>query len=262
MLQNTDIPLDPSVILAGLSAETLTGVGNIHTFTELASTNEWLLENGVCGDVCLAEKQTAGRGRRGRVWQSPAQKNIYFSMRWCFDTVPEHYGSLSLYVGLAVARALQEVGLNGHGLKWPNDIYYNGRKLGGILLQTAQPLQQVVIGIGLNVNMQVGDVQDIDQPWCGLAEVLGHSVDRNHLLTVLLKHLVPVLRAFSGYNNQQFIQDWQQWDILHGRDVLVHTGSAVLSGKAQGIDEQGQLSVLLDSGVRQCFSSADVSVRW
>lgn len=248
--------------MAGLPVELVAKINNIHIFAELPSTNAWLLEQGGCGDVCLAEMQTAGRGRRGRVWQSPPNKNIYFSLRWCFDAVPENYGSLSLQVGLAVARALQEAGLTEHGLKWPNDIYYAGRKLGGILLQTAQPLQQVVIGIGLNVNMRTRDGEGIDQPWCSLADVSGQTIDRNYLLALLLVQLIPALQAFPELDRVQFAQDWQQWDILHHREIQVHTGTEVLSGKSLGIDPQGQLDVLLDSGARQSFSSADVSVRW
>lgn len=262
MTQTADIPLDRAAILACLPADVAAEVGELQIFSELASTNEWLLEQGGCDDVCLAEQQTAGRGRRGRVWQSPSHKNICFSLRWCFTAVPAHYGSLSLQVGLAVARALQEAGLNGHGLKWPNDIYYNGRKLGGILLQTAQPLQQVVIGIGLNVNMQTGDGEAIDQPWCSLAEILGKDVDRNHLLALLLKHLLPALKAFPTLDKTQFAADWRQWDILRNREVRVHAAANVFHGQVQGINEQGQLDVLLNSGKQQFFSSADVSVRW
>ncbi|MEZ5448457.1 MAG: biotin--[acetyl-CoA-carboxylase] ligase [Thiolinea sp.] len=140
----------------------------------LPSTNSWLLEQSdACGQVCLAEQQTAGRGRRGRVWQSPDSANIYLSLRWCFPQVPPHYGWLGLETGVAVARALADYGLQGHALKWPNDVYHAGRKLGGILLQTANPLQQVVIGIGLNTGMQAALAGGIDQPWCDLGELLG-----------------------------------------------------------------------------------------
>ncbi|MEZ5535174.1 MAG: biotin--[acetyl-CoA-carboxylase] ligase [Thiolinea sp.] len=257
-----DIPLSREAIIAALPAALHADLGEVHVFPELPSTNEWLLEQGACGDVCLAEMQTAGRGRRGRSWQSPPQKNIYFSLRWCFEVVPDFYGSLSLQVGLAVAQALQDAGLQGHGLKWPNDIYYQGRKLGGILLQTAQPLQQVVIGIGLNVNMQATDVEGIDQPWCSLTDILGRSLDRNGLVALLLQHLVPALQQFPDRDSEKFIQNWQQWDILTGKQVNIHTGQQILAGQVQGIDPQGQLDVLLNSGEQQYFSSADVSVRW
>lgn len=262
MTQTADVPLDRAAILAGLPTEITGEVKDLHIYSELDSTNEWLLEQGGCGDVCLAEQQTAGRGRRGRVWQSLSHKNICFSLRWCFAAVPAHYGSLSLQVGLAVVRALQEVGLNGHGLKWPNDIYYDGRKLGGILLQTAQPLQEVVIGIGLNVNMRADDGEMIDQPWCSLAEILGADIDRNHLLALLLKHLLPALKVFPTLDEAQFAADWRQWDILRDREVQVHAAAKVFHGQVQGINEQGQLDVLLSSGKQQFFSSADVSVRW
>jgi BirA family biotin operon repressor/biotin-[acetyl-CoA-carboxylase] ligase len=257
-----DTPLQQRAIFACLPVAVQAELGQVHVFPECPSTNEWLLEQGGCGDVCLAEKQTAGRGRRGRVWQSPAQKNIYFSLRWCFERVPAFYGSLSLQVGLAVAGALKEAGLQGHGLKWPNDIYYDGRKLGGILLQTAQPLQQVIIGIGLNVNMRGEDVEGIDQPWCSLADILGQPFDRNRLVSVLLQHLLPALQTFPAADKTRLIKDWQQWDILAGKQVQIHSGSQLFTGLVQGINAQGQLDVLLNSGVQQYFSSADVSVRW
>jgi BirA family biotin operon repressor/biotin-[acetyl-CoA-carboxylase] ligase len=256
------IPLDKSVILNSLAPAVKATVQAIHIFPQLDSTNTWLLEQpNACFSVCLAEEQTAGRGRRGRVWQSPKAGNIYFSLRWCFEQVPANYGCLGLVVGVAVAEALAAYGLQGQMLKWPNDIYYQGQKLGGILLQTAQPLQQVVIGIGLNTGMPREAGANIDQAWCDLSEILQQSIDRNHLVAAILEQLIPALQTFPDFKMANFKQQWQRWDWLDNQAVSVNTGQEILQGLACGLDEQGQLQLVLADGSRRAFSSADVSVR-
>lgn len=259
---STLIPLNKSAILAKLPPELGAALRAIHIFPSLDSTNTWLLEKpNTCFSICLAEEQTAGRGRRGRVWQSPKSGNIYFSLRWCFEQVPANYGCLGLVVGVTVAEALADYGLQGQMIKWPNDIYYQGRKLGGILLQTAQPLQQVVIGIGLNTSMPAELGANIDQAWCDLSEILQQGIDRNRLIAAILKQLIPALQAFPHFNMQNFKQQWQRWDWLDQQPVQVNTGNEVWQGKACGLDEQGQLQVALADGSRRAFSSAEVSVR-
>ncbi|MGB1009383.1 MAG: biotin--[acetyl-CoA-carboxylase] ligase [Thiolinea sp.] len=253
--------LDETLIKAGLSVEAESMLSAIHIFHELPSTNEWLLAQGGCGELCLAEKQTAGRGRRGRSWQSPSQQNIYLSLRWCYSAVPPNYGCLSLVVGLAVARALDKLGISGHGLKWPNDIYYHDRKLGGILLQTAKPLQQVVIGIGLNANMQTEMAEGIDQPWCSLREISGGIVDRNQVVALILNQLLPALAGFVNLDRGQFAAEWLSRDVLAGRPVIVHQSDQRLPGIAQGIDPDGGLLVEMTDGLKRTFTAADVSVR-
>ena len=115
-----------------IAASALLG-GKIHHFKNLDSTNTWLQKNGQCGDVCISDEQTAGRGRRGNQWLSPATGNIYFSIKWCFDSPIqqiEHFSLLGLSVGIAVAEALADIGLQNHGVKWPNDIYWQQKKWG------------------------------------------------------------------------------------------------------------------------------------
>ncbi len=248
-------------IRAACSAETQAALTGLHIFPELPSTNAWLLDHGQCGEVCLAEQQTAGRGRRGRVWQSPPRQNIYLSLRWCYAQVPAHYGSLSLVVGLAVVRALEKLGISDHGLKWPNDIYWRGKKLGGILLQTAQPVRQVVIGIGLNVNMHTADATGIDQPWCSLRTISGAPLARNDLVGLLLNELVTALSGFPELGREQLSADWLRWDILAGQQVIVHQQGQALYGRALGINGDGYLLIERPDGQQQAFSAADVSVR-
>ena len=254
-------PLQASEIRRQLDSATLLALNDIHVFPELDSTNRWALQQGVCGDVCLVEQQSAGRGRRGRQWQSPSGVNVYLSVRWCFTPVPEHLPLLSLVTGLAVAEALEDCAIHGHGLKWPNDVYYDGKKLGGILLEAVGSLEQVVIGIGLNVNMLSEAGAEIDQPWTSLQQIAGKPVERNVLVSAVLQRLLKRLRGFSRLDMAQFQTDWQQRDVLLGRQVQALSGTEVLLGLASGINNQGQLIIEFNDGSIKNLSSADVSVR-
>ena len=248
-------------IRAQLDTATLHALRDIHVFAALDSTNRWALQAGQCGEACFAEQQTAGRGRRGRQWQSPAGVNLYLSVRWCFAAVPPHLPLLSLVTGLAVAEALEDCAIHGHGLKWPNDVYYAGKKLGGILLEAVGSLQQVVIGIGLNVNMLPETGVDIDQPWTSLQHITGETLVRNTLAAALLQRLVKRLHAFPQLDMAQFQHDWQRWDVLAGRQVQALMGTETLQGLASGVNNQGQLRIVLRDGFIKNLSSADVSVR-
>lgn len=253
--------LQAKAIHAGLEREVRAVLGGIQIFQELDSTNRWCLQEGQCGDVCLAEQQTAGRGRRGRHWESPAGVNLYLSLRWCFAQIPEHLSMLGLVVGLAVAEALDSCGIQGHSLKWPNDVYYQGKKLGGILLEAVGNLHQVVIGIGLNVNMPGVPNAAIEQPWTSLLDITGKPQSRNRLVAAILQKLLLRLQAFPQLDMAQFQQDWQGWDTLAQRQVRVLSGTQVMDGVACGVDSQGQLRILSSDGLIKNFSSADVSVR-
>lgn len=261
MLPSATDALQEDAICRRLDPAVASALHGLHIFPQLDSTNRWVLQEGQCGDVCLAEQQTAGRGRRGRQWLSPPGVNLYLSLRWCFGQTPERLPMLGLVTGLAVAEALADCGLRGHGLKWPNDVYYDGEKLGGILLEAVGALEQIVIGIGLNVNMQVEAGGGIDQPWTSLRMALGGPVARNTLAAALLNRLVPRLQMFSHLDMAQFRQDWQAWDVLGQREVRVVAGSEVLLGLASGVDDRGQLRIKLYDGSIRTLSSADVSVR-
>ena len=265
MLTEAQQALAVDAIQAQLLPEVRSALGAMHLFNELPSTNAWALAHGTCASVCLAEQQSAGRGRRGRVWQSPSGVNIYLSLRWCFPSVPKQLPLLSLVTGIAVAEALAACGCAGHGIKWPNDIYHQGKKLGGILLEAVGQLDQVVIGIGLNVNVAPETAAPwsaaIDQPWTSVQAMQGKPMPRNALVAALLNRLVTHLQAFPTWDQATFAAHWQTWDLLEQQPVRVLAGQAVWEGIAAGVDSQGQLRLQLPNGSLQLFSSADVSVR-
>jgi BirA family biotin operon repressor/biotin-[acetyl-CoA-carboxylase] ligase len=242
-------------------------VPTLHLFNSLDSTNTWLKKNGDCGEVCVAEQQTAGRGRRGNEWLSPDAENIYLSLKWCFDKAPCHLSLLSLRVGLSIAKALQAVGLSGHGVKWPNDIYWQGLKMGGILIESvafskkSASKQSLIIGIGLNINMPLSAGKQIDQPWVSLNTILGQQIDRHHLLALLLEHLMIDLQRFDTLNLAQFQTEWQQWDMLNGKQVKILQQHQESAGIVRGIDAQGRIVIELLSGQLAHYSSAEIRLK-
>ncbi|AMO74233.1 MULTISPECIES: bifunctional biotin--[acetyl-CoA-carboxylase] ligase/biotin operon repressor BirA [Pseudomonas] len=209
----------------------------------------------------VAERQTAGRGRRGRAWVSPFGANLYCTLGISVRGGPKELEGLSLVVGLAVVRAIQSLGIAGVGLKWPNDILLGGKKLAGILLElTGDPadLCSVAIGIGINVNMRAAE--GIDQPWTSLREAAGRPVDRNELLAALSRELEWHL---ARHREQGFAASQREWESFHlwqGREVVLSTAAKHIVGRALGIDEQGALRLEVD-GVESRFSGGELSLR-
>lgn len=216
------------------------------------------------GTVIMAEQQSAGRGRHGKNWHSPHGQNLYLSIGWRFEQKLTELGCLPLVVALAVASALQQAGLKGHKVKWPNDILMDDRKLAGCLVEVhGDPLGPCnsVLGIGINVHMPASDelAARIDQPWTNLESHLPNC-SRNSLAALLLDALLTQLPLFASHGFEPFKQMWDQYDGLNGKFVDVTSGTEVIYGLAAGIDEQGAL--LLDSGGQmQHFHSADVSLK-
>jgi BirA family biotin operon repressor/biotin-[acetyl-CoA-carboxylase] ligase len=210
--------------------------------------------------VHFAERQTAGRGRRGRAWHSPLAANLYLSVARRFAGGFAALSGLSLAVGVAVAEALHASGYPQVELKWPNDLVAGGRKLGGILIELrgeAQGPCDAVIGIGLNVRMPPG--ADIGQPWTDLSS-LAPPPGRNALAAALLGALLPALEAFERDGLAAFAARWDALDALRGRAVRILDGGREHDGIALGVDAQGALRVRHDDGERR-WHGGEVSVR-
>lgn len=249
-------------VMAELSRAQLT---ELELHPEIHSTNRYLMERlGMlgCGHACMAERQTAGRGRRGREWISPFARNIYLSLYWRFDMSPALLSGLSLAVGVAVMRALRQLGIDDANLKWPNDVLWRGRKLAGILLEMSGESggpSHVVIGIGMNVNMESADAA-IDQPWVALNQIVTPPPSRNRVAGILLHHLLECIQAFETAGLEPFLQEWQQADAYAGQEVAIHFGENSIIGHARGIDASGAIIVEVD-GVLRRFHSGEVSLR-
>lgn len=258
--------LDASTIRAQLSGQVNSLVSTLTVHDQLASTNTYLIEqakmDGPSGSVCLAEYQSAGRGRRGRNWVSPFGCNIYLSVLWRFQEGPSAISGLSLAVGVAIVRALKAANIEVIGLKWPNDIYWQGHKLGGILVEVSGESNgpiSVVTGIGLNLYMPEKQAQKIDQVWTDLEKVSQTPVSRNHLTSLLLDHLLPVLNQFSVNGIQAYLDEWRSYDCLKDQNVTVFIGNEALTGIAEGIDDNGLFRLRGEDGKIKSFASGEIS---
>jgi BirA family biotin operon repressor/biotin-[acetyl-CoA-carboxylase] ligase len=214
--------------------------------------------------VCLAEAQSAGRGRRGREWVSPLGTNLYLSVLWNLAPGVRPTGVSSLAAGVAVARSI--AGLTGLeiGLKWPNDLIWGGRKLGGLLLehQRIESRSVLVIGVGVNVCMARDSGADIDQPWVTMMEASGGArISRNDLAAAIVCALIETLGEFDHQHSDGWRRHWQRLDIARDRPVrLTLADGTIVSGWARGVDADGAL-LLESGGGTRAYHSGDVSLR-
>ena len=259
--------LDKEAILAAVPAAARALVGAVELHSQIDSTNRQALSRAQAGAgngyTILAEHQLAGKGRRGRSWISPFGANLYLSVIWGFENGAAALEGLSLTVGIAMARALIELGVRGVGLKWPNDIYWRGKKLGGILLEMvgdASGQCQVVIGVGINVDMPRSLAAAIEQPWCDLREVCGQPMSRNRVASAILSHLLPILQCFERDRFVAYRTEWAELDCVAGKPVVLHLGERELHGVAAGVGENGALAIETERG-REWFHGGEVSLR-
>lgn len=258
--------LDAQQIRSMMTPVARRGMPVIEVLGVVDSTNEVAMarirRGGWCPVAIFAEQQTAGRGRRGRPWESPFGANIYLSVAWEFSGGLATIDGLSLAVGVALCDAVEGIDVSGVGLKWPNDLVREKKKLGGILIEVSGEATgpcSVVIGVGINVGMAALRGVNIDQPWTDLGAA-GYTGSRNELAATVLDHLVRMLQEFSMSGFSAFAQRWRKFDVVLGRRVDVVVGESRISGVAAGIDEGGALLVDTDGGIRRFFGG-EVSVR-
>ena len=209
----------------------------------------------------IAEQQSAGKGRRGRQWVSPFGQNIYYSVAIEFSAGLEQLDGLSLTVGVAVLQALQSQGVEGLGLKWPNDVLIADRKVAGILRELhGDPADvcRAIIGVGINVNMRTTGL--IDQPWTSLRNAGDHDFDRTELALRLTEslHACVVEHCRNGFRSLK--TKWEEAHAWRGRDVALIAGNSKVSGVALGVDDRGALRLMGSDGERT-YSGGELSLR-
>ena len=232
------------------------------------STNRYAREQAAnhasSGLVVLAEKQTAGRGRRGKVWVSPLASNIYMSVVWDFSGAGDTLKGLSLAIGVAVRRALLKLGVADIKLKWPNDIFVNGKKLGGILLEMiGDPSAEcsVIVGIGINVLMSESSAEAIDQDWTDLQKASSVTISRNELVACLITETFEVLGNFQRTGFSVYRAEWQSADLLKNQSGTISKDRESVSGIVLGVDNSGSLRMRLSDGEEQRFIGGELSLR-
>ncbi|MCC6714443.1 MAG: biotin--[acetyl-CoA-carboxylase] ligase, partial [Gammaproteobacteria bacterium] len=215
--------------------------------------------------VCLAEIQTAGRGRRGRRWLGSVGRDVALSLAWRFNAALETLAGLSLAVGVAVHRALSGLGADdGLMLKWPNDVLYRQQKLAGVLVEVHGEMGGpclAVIGIGLNIDLPAFVRAEVQQPVTDLKSAVRAVPTRNAIVAVLLGKLVAVLREFEVHGFGAFTGEWARLDAAYHREVDVHLPSGAAHGIAMGVTTDGALRLDV-GGTERRLHSGEVSLRF
>lgn len=261
--------LDRNAIESALEPAARQHLNELILLDETPSTNLHLMlgrnEGPGHGLVCLAEMQTQGKGRQGRTWVSPFAQNIYMSVLWRFVGPLSGISGLSLACGVQVCQALKALGVEDVGLKWPNDLLWQGKKLGGILVEVQGETEgsfSVVVGLGLNFQMGHRAAQQIDQPWVDV--VSAHSPakgKRNALVAHVINGLLPMLANFPQTGLQPYVETWNALDCLRDRPVRVISGAQEKLGVTRGISMLGELLLQDEAGVIHPINGGEVSLR-
>jgi BirA family biotin operon repressor/biotin-[acetyl-CoA-carboxylase] ligase len=262
--------LDAQLILRELSARTRPHLRALELLFEVDSTSTRLLAAAPpprgLADVCSSELQHAGRGRLGRRWIAPFGSGLAISVAWSFSDAGRALPALSLGVGVAVARALVRVGAEGIALKWPNDIWFRDRKVGGVLVEIraeAGGPAHVVIGVGLNVLLPAAARLEIEATGARVAAVADACdalPSRNRVAGTLLDELLSMLVEFESGGFPAFRDEWAGLDALKGRSVEVRLGDKITAGIARGADLDGALLLEVDGRLLR-FVSGEASLR-
>lgn len=259
--------LDDSEIIGNLDSAASPLLAALKVYDTVTSTNALALDEAPVFDdkalVYIAERQTDGKGRLGREWHSPYAQNLYFSVSWQFSGGAAALQGLSLSVGVVIADTLNSLGASDVQLKWPNDIWLGGKKLGGILIELKGDLSgpcTAVIGVGINLGMTKAEEDVISQSWTSLALEGVNYPSRSVVMAALLNKMLPFLAA---YQREQFsaIKDrWMSYAAFLGESVCLLTVDANISGVFVGVTEEG--AILIENGAeRQTFYGGEISLR-
>ena len=257
--------LDKQKIDSALTAEAKSYISELILFNQIDSTNSFLMSahDYDSGTVCLAEHQTGGKGRRGRDWISPFGSNIYMSILWRFTNGPSAISALSLAMGVAVVRALSRINIQDVGLKWPNDIFWQGKKLGGILVEVSGESDgpcKAVVGLGLNLFLPETAAVNITQEWVDLKQIMpGSLISRNYLTSLLINELFQVLATYETASINTYLNEWRSYDCLKGKPATLYIGERQYQGVVEGVDDQGLLLLKDAAGSIKAYASGEVS---
>ena len=232
-----------------------------HYFDSIDSTNQFLSNRPFSNntELCVARQQTQGKGQYGRTWQSQKDGSILFSIRRSFSQECNLNG-LSLVVGLAIIKALEgELSVSGMTIKWPNDIYYDNKKLAGILLenQTYPSNQLVVIGVG--VNYALNEDMVCETPWIDLTELAKKLPSISNLTASIINHTLALTERFELKGFADFQMDWERYDMLKGKQISFEREGASITAEVLGISSKGALKIIAQNKVEELYSSRNIN---
>lgn len=253
---------DRELILKELSLEAKKYLGEVFLFKKMDSTNDFLLNlvktmqkksKLASGSVVFADEQTKGRGRLGRVWYSP-YGNIYCSLFWRFKNQDLPLSVISLVAAVLVLKALQKMGADSIHLtlKWPNDVFYQNKKISGILLESNEPFS-IIIGIGINV------VTAYQHNAIALKDIITEVHPLYVLRGLLINELLLGLASYEANGLPPFLKVWQQYDGLYNKKITIRLKNELFSGMMQGVTHQGEL-ILVNKGNVKYFRYGEASI--
>lgn len=248
--------------------ETSTMGQNLIFHSETGSTNldvKQLAEEGAPeGTLVVADKQTAGRGRRGRTWISPAGESIYMSLLLRPQCMPDKASTITLICALAIVEAARELGLSDCGIKWPNDVVMNGKKLCGILTEMNAEIDEihyVVPGIGINVNQNSFE-EEIAKTATSFYIESGHKVNRSKLIARIMYYFEENYKVFiKTYDLHNLVDKYNEYLVNCGKEVRVLDPKGEFTGTALGVNEEGELLVKTENDTVVTVYAGEVSVR-
>jgi BirA family biotin operon repressor/biotin-[acetyl-CoA-carboxylase] ligase len=242
---------------------------NIRLFESTDSTNgqakELCVQGAPEGTLVLAEQQTAGRGRRGRTWQSPGRVNLLLSIVLRPPIEPERAFVLTMILALAAGDGVSDICGLRPMIKWPNDLYVRGRKLAGILTEFSvreNGIEYMVLGMGLNVNWDPDENPDILNPATSLMREMGRRINREDLLVRIMKHFDESYKILLSGKIMGFYRKWNKRSMVLGQEVEVESDGKTLRGTARKIDNKGALILRDFQGVERVILNGDVSLRY
>jgi len=209
-------------------------------------------------EICVAREQTQGKGQFGRLWESQRDGSILFSIRRNFPQ-DLNLNGLSLVVGLAIVKALEkELLVEGFTIKWPNDIYFDNKKLAGVLLenQIQSGNQSVVIGVGINYSIDKSMIFEI--PWTDLAKITKTLPDIKLLTAEIINNILVMSEHFSAFGFDDFRSDWKRYDMLQGKKVKCTDLEESFVGEVRGVSSRGALKIFTKNGVKELYSSRNI----
>ncbi|MCP4333568.1 MAG: biotin--[acetyl-CoA-carboxylase] ligase [Gammaproteobacteria bacterium] len=213
--------------------------------------------------VAVSETQSSGRGRRGREWLSPFACNIYCTVGIAKKIHASQQGLLSIVTGVALCRALRHVADAEVKLKWPNDVLCDGRKLGGILIES-RPLDAqrlyFAIGFGINIFMNSDELAAIPQAVTSLDRVTSTRLDRSEVLIAVIESVIESIRVFDQAEVAELTSEFAQLDAFHGRRIEVVSAQNRITGINRGVAPDGQLRLETEHGI-ETHSAAEISLR-
>ena len=260
--------LNKTDILKNLSTGHKESLKELTIFEEIGSTNDEAkrnleeIENFNDSLAILSEKQTSGRGRSGKTWESPANVNVYLSFGWRSSLMPSDLEGLSLASGVEISNHLDSVIAEPLKIKWPNDLFLSERKTGGILVETTSSKKgtNIVIGVGLNVLMTDKEKNSIDQDWTSLSIHFDKEFDRNQIAGLMLEALFHIKNDFESKGFSYYKDRFEELNLLKNKECLATIEDVSLKGLAEGITENGEL-ILNENGKIHRLRYGDVSIR-